>query len=86
MALDGHLALENVHTDGVRCATAQIQSKLGEVLPENQSNLYFDPQLLGSWVVMNIINGIARGGSPCATCPTKSGPEEQTLCMGEEHH
>jgi len=25
----------------------------------------FDPQLLGFWVVMNIINGIARGGSPC---------------------
>ena len=32
---------------------------LGEVLHENWFNLYFDPQLLGSWVVMNIINGIA---------------------------
>ena len=38
---------------------------LGEVLHENQSNLKFDPQMLGSWVVMNIINGIHRVGSPC---------------------
>jgi len=34
---------------------------LGEVLHENQFNLHFDPRLLYSWVVMNIINGIARG-------------------------
>ena len=47
---------------------------LGEVLHENQSNLHFDPQLLGSWVVMNIISGITRGVGPCkCTCPTKSG-------------
>jgi len=45
------------------CATANIQSKsiLGKVLHENQSNIHFDPQLFDFWVVMNTINGIARG-------------------------
>ena len=42
---------------------------LGEVLHENQSNLHSDPQLLGSRVVMNIINDIARGGSPYTLIP-----------------
>jgi len=42
---------------------------LGEVLHENQSNLHFDPQLLCSWVVMNIINDIARGGSSYTLIP-----------------
>ena len=56
---------------------------LGEVLHENQFNLHFDPRLLCSWVVMNIINGIAGGGSTC-TCLTKSGPREVNA-VGEEH-
>ena len=60
-------------------ATTQSQSSLVEVLHENQSNLYFDPRLLGCWVVMNIINGIAREGSLCALVPPSLAPEEQTL-------
>lgn len=35
---------------------------LGEVLHENRS--YSDPQLLGFWVIMNTVNGIAQGGPP----------------------
>lgn len=37
----------------------------GEILHENQYNPHFDPQLLGSCVLMNIINSIARRGFPC---------------------
>ena len=55
--------------------TLRSSPSLGEVLHENLSNLQFDPQLLGSWVVMNIIYGVAREGLPMCTCPTKSGPK-----------
>jgi len=34
---------ENMHIDGVWCATAQIQSK--EVLHTNRSNIHFDPHV-----------------------------------------
>ena len=51
----------------------------GEVLHENQSNVHFDPRLLCSWVVMNIINGVARGSSPCALALPSLASEEQTL-------
>ena len=50
----------------------------GEVLHENQSSVHFDPRLLSPWVLMNIINGIARGGSPCALVPPSLLPEEWT--------
>jgi len=56
---------------------------LGEVLHVNWCNLHFDLQLLGSWVVMNIINGIARMGSPCVLVPLSLAPEENA--MGEQH-
>ena len=44
----------------------------------------FDLQLLGFWVAMNIINGIARGGSPCVQAPliVSLAPEEQMLWEG----
>jgi len=58
---------------------------LGEVLHEKQSNLYFHPKLLCSWVVMNIITGIAMAeGLSMCTCPTKSGPRGVNA-VGEEH-
>ena len=61
----------NMHTDGVRCPTAQITSMFrgGPSWESFQSPL----------VVMIIINGIARGGSPCALVPSKSATEEWTL-------
>ena len=57
---------------------------LGEVLHGNQSNIHFDPQLLGSWVVMNIINGIAREDSPGALVPPSLAPRGANA-VGEEH-
>jgi len=66
----------NMHTDGVWCPLLRSRPCFREVLPENHSNLHLDRQLL---VVMNIINGIARGGSPCALVPSKSAIEEWTL-------
>ena len=44
---------------------------LEEVQHENQSNIHFGPQLLGSWVVKYIVNCNARGGFLV--------PEEQVL-------
>ena len=38
-----------------------------------------DPQLLGSGVVMNIIDVIARVDPPCALVPPGFAPEEQML-------
>ena len=38
-----------------------------------------DTQMLGFWVVMNIINGIARGGSPCELPPPSLDPDERML-------
>jgi len=33
-------------------------------------------QLLGFWMVMNIINDITRGGCPCVVAPPSLDPEE----------
>jgi len=59
------------------CNVPMLRSSpsLGEVLHENLSNLQFDPQLLGSWLVMNIIYGVTRGGSPCALVPPCLAPK-----------
>ena len=48
---------ENIHTDGLWCSTVQIYiPSLGEALHESQSNLYFDPQLLGwSWISLMVL-------------------------------
>ena len=54
-------------------------SSLVEVLHEKQSNIHFDSQLPDFWVVMNIINGIAREGSACALVSPSLAPEEWTL-------
>ena len=35
-----------------------------------------DPQLLSFWVIMNIVNGISEGGSPCVLAPPSLAPEE----------
>ena len=65
MAPDEHLAFKSSSTL-MACDVPLLRSSpsLGEVLHENQSNLCFDPQLLGSWVVINIISGVAGKGSP----------------------
>ena len=39
----------------------------------------FDLRLLGLWGVMNIINGIARGVSPCVRAPPRLAAEERML-------
>ena len=77
MASDVHLALGSSRKHDVPLFRS-IPS-VREVLHENQFNLHFDPQLLGSQVVMNIINGIAREGFPCALVPPSLAPEERTL-------
>jgi len=80
MASDRHLALGSSikhHTDGCDVPLLRSSPSLGKVLQENQSKLYFDPQLLGSWEVMIIINGIARGDY--ILVPPSLAPEEQTL-------
>jgi len=64
-----------MHIDGVCCPTIQIWSKFGEVLHESGLTSTLDPQLLGFWVVMNMINsGIAAGGSPGLLAPPSLGP------------
>ena len=70
-----------MHTDGVWCTIAKIQSKFrGGPAWESVQSL-----LLGSRVVMNIINDIARGGWLfMCTCPTKSDPRGANA-VGEEH-
>ena len=57
----------------------QHSAKFRGGLHNSQSDLQFDPQLLGFWVAMNIINGIARGGSSCALVPPSLATEERTL-------
>ena len=42
----------------------------------------FDLRLLGLWGVMNIINGIARGVSPCVRAPPSLATEERMLWRG----
>ena len=39
----------------------------------------FDLRLLGLWGVMNIIDGIARGVSPCVRAPPSLAAEERML-------
>ena len=39
----------------------------------------FDLRLLALWGVMNIINGIARGVSPCVRAPPSLAAEERML-------
>ena len=54
------------------CDVSLLRSR-GEVLHENQSNLHFEPELLSSCVVMNIIKVLPEGALHVAY-PTKSGP------------
>ena len=74
----GHWVLGPYALDATSRATAQICG-LVEVLHENWSNLHFDSQLFGFWVVMNIINGIAKEGSPCVLLPPSLALEEVLL-------
>ena len=75
MPSDGHLALGL--QENIVCDVPLLRSSpcLREVLHENESNL----QLLSSLVVMSIINGIARGGSPCALVLPSLAPEKRML-------
>jgi len=54
--------------------TFRFRTSLEEVLHETQSDLQFEHELFGFWVVMNIIKGIARGGSPCMRTPSSPTP------------
>ena len=70
---------ENMQIGGVRCAISQIWPKFREMLGENRLTSTFDLRLLGLWGVMNIINGIARGVSPCVRAPPSLAAEERML-------
>jgi len=64
------------HANGLRQAFGtQEENMHTDFLHQNQSNVHIDPQLLCSWVVMNTINGVARGGSPCALVLPSLAPE-----------
>ena len=49
--------------DGVQCAIIRIRSKFRKILGENPADIHL--LIAGLVGVMNIINGIARGGSSC---------------------
>ena len=70
---------ENLQIGGVRCAISQIWPKFREMLGENRLTSTFDLRLLALWGVMNIINGIARGVSPCVRAPPSLAAEERML-------
>ena len=61
---------------GVRCAISQIWPKFRKMLGENPADIH---RMLGLWGVMNIINGIARGVSPCVRAPPSLATEERML-------
>ena len=64
---------------GVRCAISQIWPKFRECWAKIQLTSNFDLRLLGLWVVMNIINGIARGVSPRVRALPSLTAEERML-------
>ena len=70
---------ENMQIGGVRCAISQIWPKFKEMLSKIRLTSTFDLRLLGLWGVMNIINGIARGVSPCVRAPPSLAAEERML-------
>ena len=70
---------ENLQIGGVRCAISQIWPKFREMLGKNPADIHFDLRLLALWGVMNIINGIARGVSPCVRAPPSLAAEERML-------
>ena len=69
---------ENMQIGGVRCAISQIWSKF-KGMAKIWLTSTFDLRLLGLWGVMNIINGIARGVSPCVRAPPSLATEERML-------
>ena len=64
---------------GVRCAISQIWPKFREMLGENPADIHLWPPISGLVGVMNIINGIARGVSPCVRAPPSLAAEERML-------
>ena len=69
--LQWHLGLQEImHIAGIRYASELLC--LEEILHENQFNLHFDLKLLCFWMVINIINSIARGGPPCVLATLRS--------------
>ena len=67
---------ENLQIGGVRCA---ISPSLGKCWAKIRLTSTFDLRLLALWGVMNIINGIARGVSPCVRAPPSLAAEERML-------
>ena len=71
---------DDMQIGGVRCAISQIWPKFREMLGENPADMQlFDLRLLGLWVVMNIINSIAKGVSPRVRAPPSLAAEERML-------
>ena len=70
---------ENMQIGGVRCAISQIWPKFRECWAKIRLTSTFDLRLLGLWGIMNIINGIARGVSPCVRAPPSLAAEERML-------
>ena len=64
---------------GVRCAISQIWAKFRETLGKNPADIQLWPPISGLVGIMNIINGIARGVSPCVRAPPSLAPEERML-------
>ena len=59
--------------------TRLIWPKFREILGENSADINFWPPIAGLVGVMNIINDIAGGGSPCVRAPPSLAAEERML-------
>ena len=75
---------ENMQIGSVRCAISQIWPKFREKLGENLADIHLWPLIAGLVGVMNIINGIARGFSPCVRAPPMFG-RWGVNAVGEEY-
>ena len=70
---------KNMQIDGVWCASSLKWPLFREILGENPADIHLWPPISGLVGVMNILNGIARGGSPCVWAPPSLAAEERML-------
>ena len=70
---------ESMQIDGVWCASSQNWPLVREIPGENPADIH--PLISDFWAcgVMNIINGITRGASPCVQAPLSLAAEERML-------
>ena len=59
--------------------TVRSGPSLGKCWAKIRLTSTFDFRLLGLWGVMNIINGISRGVSPCVRAPPSLATDERML-------